>query len=70
MLEGTYLISGYMLIFYFGMIFVAYAVTTGKGYNVAWGILTALLTALTSPILILLFLIFLLPAKPGSYWMK
>jgi hypothetical protein len=54
-------------IFLIGMQFMIIATMSAKGYGIFLGMVAALISWFTSPLLVLLCL-FLVPARKGSFW--
>jgi hypothetical protein len=59
-------VEGFALYFLIGM-FMIIATMSAKGYGIFLGMVAALISWFTSP-LVLLLCLFLVPARKGSFW--
>jgi hypothetical protein len=58
-------VEGFALYFLIGMQFMIIATMSAKGYGIFLGMVAALISWFTSPLLVLLLCLFLVPARKG-----
>lgn len=63
-------VEAFVAVYYiFGLITI-FAIVKGKGYGVLLAVIATIIAAFTSPIIIFLICLFLIPTEKGSYWDK
>jgi uncharacterized membrane protein len=60
--------EGFALYFILGMLFFVFATVSAKGYGIILSALATIIAGVTSPIIILLLCLFIVPAREGSFW--
>jgi hypothetical protein len=62
------IVDGYAFYFLIALLFIIFATLHAKGYGILLSFLAVIISWFTSPLLVLLLCLLLVPSKKGSFW--